>query len=90
MGSVALLCIWIRDRYWIAAALTPALFALGAGVVHVRDFIERGNAAPANWGADVLVGNLIIPAVVLGLVAWYSRLGGWATQTATEGGSAGS
>lgn len=81
MGVVALLCIWIRDRYWIAAAVTPALFAMGAGVVHLQDFAARGNTAPANWGASVLTGNLVIPVVVLGLLAWYSRLGGWKLET---------
>lgn len=81
MGIVALMCLWIRDRYWIAAAVTPALFALGAGVVHLQDFLSRGNTAPANWGASVLVGNLVIPVVLLGLLAWYSRLGGWKLQT---------
>lgn len=81
MGVVALLCVWIRDRYWIAAAVTPALFAIGAGVVHLQDFAVRGNRAPANWSASVLIGNLVIPAVVLGLLAWYSRLGGWKVKT---------
>jgi hypothetical protein len=81
MGVVALLCIWIRDRYWIAAAVTPALFAMGAGVVHLQDFAVRGNTAPANWGAGVLIGNLVIPVGVLGLLAWYSRLGGWKLET---------
>jgi hypothetical protein len=81
MGVVALLCTWIRDRYWIAAAVTPALFAMGAGVVHLRDFAVRGNTAPANWGASILIGNLVIPVVVLGLLAWYSRLGGWTLET---------
>lgn len=81
MGVVALLCVWIRDRYWIAAAVTPALFAMGAGVVHLQDFVGRGNAAPANWGASVLIGNLVIPVGILALLAWYSRLGGWTLET---------
>ncbi len=77
MGTAALLCLWIRDRYWIAAGLTPSLFALGAGIVHVQDFVAHGNAAPANWGPGVLIGNFLIPAGVLWVLAWYSRLGGW-------------
>lgn len=77
MGIVALLSLWIRDRYWIAAGLTPAVFALGAGVVHVRDLLRHGNTAPANWGPDVLVGNLLIPLVLLSTLYLYGRLGGW-------------
>lgn len=88
MGIVALMCLWIRDRYWVAAAVTPALFALGAGVVHLQDFLARGNAAPANWGANVLIGNVVIPLVLLGLMAWYSRLGGWSSKSAAEAGVA--
>jgi len=88
MGVVALLCLWIRDRYWIAATVTPAMFAMGAGIVHLQDFLARGNTAPANWGPDVLIGNLIIPVVLLGLLVWYSRLGGWRTETVTGQGIA--
>jgi hypothetical protein len=80
MGTVALLCLWICDRFWIAAGLTPALFALGAGIVHVQDFVVHGNAAPANWGPSVLVGNFLVPAGVLWVLIWYSRLGGWTTD----------
>ncbi len=53
------------------------MFALGAGVVHVRDLLRHGNTAPANWGPDVLVGNLLIPLVLLSTLILYARLGGW-------------
>lgn len=77
MGTVGLLSLWIQDRFWIAAGLTPIVFALGAGLVHVSDFLVRSNAAPANWGWDVLVGNFLIPALLLALLIAYGRLGGW-------------
>lgn len=73
MGVVGLLCYWIRDHFWVAAGITPSIFALGAGTVHVQELLLRENWSPGNWGPGVLFGNLLIPLTVLGLVAWYAR-----------------
>jgi hypothetical protein len=79
-GLVGLHCLWIRDRYWIAAGSIPALFALGAGMIHVQDFLASGNAAPGNWGPSVLVGNFLIPLVLLVCLAWFHRMGGFQVE----------
>lgn len=76
-GLVGLHCLWIRDRYWIAAGSIPALFALGAGWIHVQDFLASGNDASANWGASVFVGNFLIPLVLIASLAWFHRMGGF-------------
>lgn len=76
-GLVGLHCLWIRDRYWIAAGSIPALFALGAGLIHVQDFLASGNDASANWGPSVLVGNFLIPLVLIVSLGWFHRIGGF-------------
>jgi hypothetical protein len=78
-GLVGLQCLWIRDRYWIAAGSIPALFALGAGLIHVQDFLASGNDASANWGSAVLVGNFLIPLTLIVALGWFHRMGGFRT-----------
>lgn len=73
IGVSAIACWWIRDHFWVAAAAIPSIFLYGAGWVHLADFIEHGNTAPANWGFPVLFGNLILPTALLVLVSIRSR-----------------
>ncbi|MDX1493270.1 MAG: DUF6790 family protein [Longimicrobiales bacterium] len=68
IGVCGIACWWIRDHFWLAAAAIPSLFLYGAGWVHLTDFLEHGNAAPANWGFSVLFGNLLLPTAILVLV----------------------
>lgn len=69
VGVSGIACWWIRDHFWLAAAAIPSIFLYGAGWVHLVDFVEHGNSAPANWGLSVLFGNLVLPSALLALVA---------------------
>lgn len=73
IGGAGIACWWIRDHFWLAAAGIPSIFLFGAGWVHLADFVERGNAAPANWGFSVLFGNVIVPLVLLVLTTIRSH-----------------
>lgn len=76
IGVTGIACWWIRDHFWLAAAAIPSIFLYGAGWVHLADFVEHGNTAPANWGLSVLFGNLILPTALLLLVALRTRWAG--------------
>jgi hypothetical protein len=80
-GVVGLLTPWIRDRFWIAAALAPSIFVYGAALTHVRDYLANGNTAPANWSFSAIGANLIIPTIVLSLTWAYARSGGFRDST---------
>lgn len=73
IGVSGIACWWIRDHFWLAAAAIPSLFLYGAGWVHLTDFLEHGNAAPANWGFSVLFGNLLLPTAILLLAGMRAR-----------------
>jgi hypothetical protein len=73
LGVLGVLALWIRDRLWLAVGLLSSIFLYGAGWVHLTDFLVRGNTAARNWGVGVLVGNVIIPTVVLVLLALHER-----------------
>lgn len=82
-GTVGLLTPWLRDRFWIAAALAPSIFVYGAAFTHVKDYVVSGNTAPMNWSFAAVGANLIIPTVVLGLVWAYARAGGFKPTAAS-------
>lgn len=77
MGVAGLLCLWIRDRYWIAVALPWCIFLYGAAWVHVREYQVAGNTSPANWGFGMVFGNVLVPTILLATVAAYGWAGGW-------------
>lgn len=83
-GIVGLLTPWLRDRFWIAAAVAPSVFVYGAAWTHVQDYFANGNTAPMNWSFAAVGANLIIPTVVLGLLWAYARAGGF-NPTAASG-----
>lgn len=76
-GMVGLLTPWLRDRFWIAAALAPSIFVYGAAFTHVQDYLVNGNTASANWSVAAVGANLVIPTVVLAVLWAYARLGGF-------------
>ncbi len=83
-GTVGLLTPWIRNHFWLAAALTPSIFGYGAALTHVKEYLTTGNDAPMNWGFGPVVANITIPTVVLVTVWLYLRSGGTPT-TRTRG-----
>lgn len=85
MGTVGILCLWWRDRFWIAAGLAPGIFAYGAGLVHIREFLREGNVNPGNWSFAVVGGNLLIPTAILALLFLYARKGGFDARAEPTG-----
>lgn len=77
-GIAGLLCMWWRDRFWIAAALAPSAMAYGAAFIHLREFLVNQNTSPANWGVGPVGANALIPTVILILLIAYAKGGGFA------------
>ena len=82
-GTVGLLTPWIRDRFWLAAALAPSIFVYGAAFTHVEDYLVSGNDAPMNWSFTAVGANLLIPTAVLALTWVYARMGGFSGDGAS-------
>lgn len=76
-GVVGLLTPWVRDRFWVAAALAPSIFVYGAAFTHIEDHFVSGNDAPMNWSFTAVGANLLIPTAILALVWAYARMGGF-------------
>jgi hypothetical protein len=55
----------------LAVAIAAACFLIGAGIIHILDFVERGNLAPGNAG-PIMVTDLLTPITVLVLLVLAS------------------
>ncbi|MGB3834374.1 MAG: DUF6790 family protein [Mesorhizobium sp.] len=70
-GILGFLCIWIRDRFWLATGLGWSLFMLGAAYGHLLDVINNANYAHNNF--FMIFVDTLIAFLLLGLLALRHR-----------------
>lgn len=70
-GLLGILCIWIRDRFWLATGLGWSVFMLGAAYGHLQDTLLHANYAPNNF-LMIFVDSLIA-VLLLGLLTLRYR-----------------
>ena len=73
-GLIAVLCIFFRGSFWLAAILANSFFLLGCMAGHLRSMAEAGNLAAYNIGPNIIIMDLIIPLVLIGLYIAYKKL----------------
>jgi hypothetical protein len=64
-GILGVLCIRVRDGFWLATGIGYAVFLFGAGYGHIREIISSGNHSVNNAGPVLYVGDIAVPAVIL-------------------------
>jgi hypothetical protein len=75
-GVLGVLCLWIRDGFWLATGIGYSTFLFGAAYVHIREMITAGNYALNNAGPILYLGDIAMPALILLLL-----LARWRLQT---------
>ncbi len=70
-GILGFLCIWIRDRFWLATGIGWSFFMLGAAYGHLQDTILHANYALNNFLMIFI--DSIIAVILLGLLALKHR-----------------
>lgn len=73
LGLAAVLCIWIRDRYWLAVLIVAAVSLWGDAYGHIHQEVVNDNHDPDNTG-PVLYADIVFPLVGLALYAARERL----------------
>jgi hypothetical protein len=73
LGVAAVLCIWIRDRYWLAILIVAAISLWGDAYGHIHQAIVNDNHDPDNTG-PVLYSDILVPLVGLLLYGARERL----------------
>ncbi len=82
VGVLGILCIWLRENFWLATAIANAVWLLGDAVGHVRQMIGSNNHAQNNSGI-FLVLEFLMPPIILALTL-YSRRKGASPQRAAQ------
>ena len=88
IGTLGILCYWMRGNFWVASVIAFSVQWLGAAVVHIREIVVSANYAPNNAG---LTFYLEIPMVVLliALLAYYLHVSRHEHERIHSGGSMG-
>ena len=67
IGFLGILSLWLRGNFWTAAVIMSSTFLLGAGYIHIKDLIEKGNMNPLNSGLILYI-DILIPLLAIALL----------------------
>ncbi len=55
LGVLGILCLWFRGDFWLATAISNAVWLLGDAVGHIRQMVLYNNHASNNSGIFLFV-----------------------------------
>ena len=70
-GILGVLCLWIKDNFWLATGLGFAIFGLGAAVGHIRQALVFQDYAINNVGPVLFLGDIFVPLLIIILIFSY-------------------
>lgn len=73
IGTLGILCYWIRGNFWVATVIAFSVQWLGAAVVHIRDIVVAANYAPNNAGLTLYL-DILMPLILIALLVYYQRV----------------
>ena len=73
-GLVAILCLFIRGNFWLAAIIVNSFFLIGCMVVHIYSAVGSGNEAAWNIGPNIIFIDLIMPLLLIVLYVVFRKL----------------
>jgi hypothetical protein len=71
-GVLGILCIWIREKFWLAAIIGNSVFLFGDAIGHIYQIVNNNDYAPDNAGI-ILYTDLFFPVFALTLYFFYTR-----------------
>lgn len=93
LGVAAVICIWFRDRFWLAVIVVAAISLWGDAYGHVHQAVVNDNHDIDNT-ASILYTDIVFPLVALLLYGYRERLrrdeaerAGYERSTSTAAGS---
>jgi hypothetical protein len=75
IGTLGILCYWIRGNFWVATVIAFSVQWLGAAVVHIREIVDAANYAPNNAGMTLYL-DILMPLILIALLVYYRHLSG--------------
>ena len=83
----AVLCIWIRDRYWLAIVVVATISLWGDAYGHIHQAVVHDNHDVDNTG-PILYTDIVFPLVAIVLYVARERAGRRVTPAAADAGDA--
>ncbi len=75
VGVAGILCIWFRDRFWLAVIAIASISLIGDGFGHIHQEVANDNHDPDNTGA-VLYSDFAVPILAMALYGLLERARG--------------
>ncbi len=72
VGTLGILCYWIRGDFWTATVIATSIWLLGAATIHAVEIIAAGNYNPGNAGLIFCL-DILSPLLLIALLI-YTRL----------------
>lgn len=69
VGTLGILCYWIRGDFWTATVIATSIWLLGAATIHVVEIVGAGNYNPGNAGLIFYL-DLATPLTLIALLAY--------------------
>jgi hypothetical protein len=76
VGTLGILCYWLRAQFWTATVIATFVWPVGDGVGHIQQIIVAHNYHPNNAGAAVLFNDIGIPLILVALLVYQRYAGG--------------
>ncbi len=76
IGTLGILCYWIRGNFWVASVVAFSVQWLGAAVVHIRDIVVSANYAPNNAGMTLYM-DILLPVILIAVLVYHNRVSGY-------------
>ena len=73
IGTLGILCYWIRGNFWIATVIGFSVWWLGDAVVHIRSIVVSANYAPNNAGVTLYM-DILMPMILIALLVYNLHL----------------
>ena len=74
IGTLGILCYWIRGNFWTATVIATSIWLLGAAAIHVKEIVAEGNYNPGNAGLIFYL-DIVGPLLLISLLAYYKSAG---------------
>jgi hypothetical protein len=83
VGTLGILCYWIRGNFWIAAVIAASVWKLGANAVHISEMVVAGNYNPGNAGILFFI-NMVFPLILIALLVYLVRVDRYKEREPTD------
>ena len=70
LGVIGVMCLWIKDRFWLAMVVGSTVFGWGVAYGHIKLIVLYHNYDPGNAGL-VLYLDIIVPLLMIILYFLY-------------------